>query len=136
MKESFPTNGGLTPDEEFEVAAAKAEMTEGGFDRNAEWAKANAQLDEMLAEVVVDTVNEDGEAIPEDFIEGLKLWRLLKGFEGSDVHNGMRFVAEAAASRYGILTREQMSQRQFEDFNIFLIKDKMKQAMEKAGIGG
>jgi hypothetical protein len=130
MKESFPKSKqetGLDGAEVLEVAASKE-----GFDSEAEWEKAQVQLEEMLDVVEVD------EDIPEEFLIVAKLEKLLNEDLNPDfdpeVDNSMRFVAMTASAMYDKALREDMSQKKFEEWSTIKINKRMHKMMSERGI--
>lgn len=130
MKESFPKSNqetGLDGAEALEVAASKE-----GFDGEAEWEKAGVLLQEMLDVIEVDP------SIPVEFIEVARLEKLLaedlNPDFNSEVDNSMRFVAMATSALYDKALREDLSQKQFEEWSTFKMKKRMEEMMRARGI--
>lgn len=129
-RESFPKpiqETALDGAEALEVAAAKE-----GFDSEAEWERAHEVLEGML-----DTTEIDPD-IPEEFILVAKLEKLLAEDLNPDfdpeVDNSMRFIAMAASSLYDKALREDMSQKQFEDWSTLKMKKRMEKVMRERGL--
>ena len=120
MNESFPTNNAkLDGADEFEVAAGKE-----GFDREAEWEKAAAELQTLLDSTKLD------ETVPAEYQLVAKLEQLLANDLNPEVNpevdNSKRFVVMAASSLLDKALREDMSQRQFEKWSLYKMKRKAK----------
>lgn len=126
MKESFPSkHAKLDGAEEFEVAAGK-----GSFDREAEWGKATAELEELLSGTQIDA------DVPAEFEYVAKLEKVLAEDLNPDrnpeVDNSKRFVAMAASTLLDKTLREDMSQMQFEKWSLY----KMKRKARSMGVSG
>ena len=118
MNESFPTNNAKL-DGADEVAAGKE-----GFDREAEWEKAAAELQTLLDSTKLD------ETVPAEYELVAKLEQLLANDLNPEVNpevdNSKRFVVMAASSLLDKALREDMSQRQFEKWSLYKMKRKAK----------
>lgn len=128
MKESFPSkNSGLDGAEEFEVAAG----TEG-FDREAEWEKATAELNELLGNTEIDA------DVPAEYELVAKLEKVLAEDLNPEVNpevdNSKRFVVMAASSLLDKALREDLSQAQFEKWSLIKMKKRTAKMLGQAGL--
>lgn len=133
MKENFPNViQEINPNELDGAEVLEIATNREGFDSEAVWRDAGKQLEAMLDAMEIDPT------LPVEFIQVAKLEKLLaedlNPSHNPAIDNSMRFVAMAASAMYDKALREDLSQRQFEDWSTFKMKKRMKDMMEMRGI--